>query len=133
MKDNKTFKDLDIGDIIYYYDHCTIKTKKVTTKPRIVHHKEACKWASNGSREWDTVTFTTTPGKPIELLSRWNGDFDYEERFINSSIHFSNKEAAKKFLNRMREKREYRVYKAKRTLEKETRILNKYKFEEGED
>ena len=48
-------------------------------------------------------------------------------------MHFSNKESAKKFLNKMREKREYRVRKAKRMLEKETRILNKYKFEDGEE
>ena len=133
MKDNKTFKDLDIGDIIYYYDHCTIKTKKVTTKPRIVHHKEACKWASNGSREWDTINFTTNPGKPIELLPIRKGNFNFEERYIHSSIHFSNKEAANKFLNKMKENRECRVRKAKRILEKETRILNKYKFEDGED
>ena len=131
MKDNKTFKDLDIGDIIYYYDHCVIKKKIITAKPQIVHHKEAYKWSSSGYREWDTINFTTNPGKPIELLPIRNGKF--EERYINSSIHFSNKEAAKKFLNKMREKREYRVRKAKRILEKETRILNKYKFEDGEE
>lgn len=131
MKDNKTFKDLNIGDTIYYYDHCVIKTKIVTSEPQIVHHKEACKWSSSGSREWDTINFTTIPGKPIELLPIWNGNFDFEERRINSSMHFSNKEAAKKFLNKMREKREYRVHKAIRILQKETRILNKYEFEDG--
>lgn len=131
MKDYKKFKDLNIGDTIYYYDHCTIKTKKVTSKPQIVHHKEAYKWSSSRSREWDTINFTTTPGKPIELLSICNGNF--EESSVNSSMHFSNKEAAKKFLNQMKEKRERRVYKAKRMLEKETRILNKYKFEDGEE
>ena len=133
MKNNKTFKDLDICDIIYYYDHCVIKKKIVTSEQQIVHHKESCKWSSSGSREWDTLNFTTTPGKHIELLPMWNGNFDFEERCINSSIHFSNKEAAKKFLNQMREKREYRVRKAKRILKKETRILNKYKFEDGEE
>ena len=132
MKDTKTFKDLDIGDIIYYYDHCVIKKKIVTSEPQIVHHKEACKWSSNESREWDTINFTTNPGKPLELLPIWKGNFDFEERYIHSSIHFSNKEAAKKFLNQMIENREYRVCKAKRILEKETRILNKYKFEDGE-
>ena len=131
MKDNKTFKDLNIGDTIYYYDHCVIKTKIVTSEPQIVHHKEACKWSSSGYREWDTINFTTTPGKPIELLPIWNGNFDFEERRSNSSMHFSNKEAAKKFLNKMREKREYRVHKAIRILQKETRILNKYEFEDG--
>ena len=133
MKDNKTFKDLDIGDIIYYYDHCVIKKKIVTSKPQIIHHKEACSWLSSGYHEWNTINFTTTPGKPIELLPIWNGNFDFEARYINSSMHFSNKEAAKKFLNKMREKREYRVRKAKIILEKETRILNKYKFEDGEE
>jgi len=133
MKDYKTFKDLNIGDTIYYYDHCVIKTKKVTSKPEIIHHKEACSWLSSGYREWETMNFTTTPGKPIELWSGWNGTFAYEESSVNSSMHFSNKEAAKKFLNQMKEKRERRVYKAKRMLEKETRILNKYKFEDGEE
>lgn len=133
MKNNKTFKDLDIGDIIYYYDHCAIKKKIVTTKPQIVHHKEAYKWSSSRSREWDTINFTTTPGKPIELLPIWKSNFDFEERYIHSFIHFSNKEAAKKFLNKMKENREHRVCKAKRILEKETRILNKYKFEDGEE
>ena len=35
--------------------------------------------------------------------------------------------------NKMKENRECRVRKAKRILEKETRILNKYKFEDGEE
>ena len=133
MKDNKTFKNLDIGDIIYYYDHCVIKKKIVTTKPQIVHHKEAYKWSSSGYREWDTINFTTNPGKPIELSPIWKGNFNFEERYIHSSIHFSNKEAAKKFLNKMKENRERKVRKAQRILEKETRILNKYKFEDGEE
>ena len=133
MKNNKTFKDLDIGDIIYYYDHCVIKKKIVTSEPQIVHHKEACKRSSSGYREWDTINFTTNPGKPIELLLIWKGNLDFEECYIHSSIHLSNKEAANKFLNKMKENRERRVRKAKRILEKETRILNKYKFEDGEE
>ena len=132
MKDYKTFKDLKVGDTIYYYDHCVMKTKKVTSKPQIIHHKEESKWYTSGYYEYDTLNFTTTPGKPIQMWVKWSG-FDYEENWINSSIHFSNKEAAKKFLNEMKEKRERRVYKAQKTLEKETRILNKYKFEDGEE
>lgn len=133
MKDYKTFKDLNIGDTIYYYDHCIIKTKKVTSKPQIVHHKEVCQWSSSGYNEWDCLHFTTIPGKPADIRAFWSNAFDREEYSINSSLHFSNKEAAKKFLNQMREKRERRVYKAQRMLEKETRILNKYKFEDGEE
>ncbi len=64
------------------------------------------------------MNFTTTPGKLIELWSGWNGTFAYEESSVNSSMHFSNKKAAKKFLNKMREKREYRVHKAIRILQK---------------
>ena len=129
MKDFKTFADLNIGDTIYYYDHCTIKTKKVTSKPEIVSHKEPCSWISSGYREWSTMNFTTTPGKPINIDSWYGNNFNVEWRNINSSPHFSNKEAAMNFLDKMRDKRERRIYKAQRIIDKETRILKKYKFE----
>ena len=112
-ENNKTFKDLDIGDIIYYYDHCEIKCKFCKTTPIVKDGK---------------LIFNTTGIKPIRIyvgdVECYNSDFC----FVNSAWHFSNESAANKFLKNMKRLREIKIGKLQRKLDREIAIRNKYKF-----
>jgi len=131
MKDYKTFKDLNIGDTIYYYDHQKIKSKKIISEPKFTTYKEPIKWC-NGYREWKILSFKTTPGKPIEIRSTWDVFNNYTYP-INSSLHFSNKEAAETYINNLKARCKRKIKRANSILETQTRLLNKYKFEDGEE
>jgi hypothetical protein len=108
----KKFKDLQSGDIIYYYDHCTMK-------PRTV---EKIEWEEQHNYKY-LLIYCVNGKTPVKIFCTWNhGDTAY------SSTYFSCREAAEYWLNNLKRYRERRIERAKYLIDKETVILNKYKF-----
>ena len=114
----KTFKDLVPGDIIYYYDHCKMKPRKVV---KIEVKNEAEQLWDGGN----ILLYCEHGYQPVKIHTVWH---DSTMAYHGSSKYFSCKEAAQNEMNILIQYREYRVAKFKKQLEKETKILTNYKI-----
>lgn len=121
----KQFKDLQPGDIIYYYDHCTMKPRTVErtdweTKEDITYSRYY------GQQKFVykyLLIYCINGKKPVKIYCTWHdGESSHE------GVYFSCKEAAEQWLKGLKGYRERRIERAKNLIEKETKILSKYKF-----
>ena len=120
----KNFKDLQQGDIIYYYDHCIMKPRTVErtdweTIEKVVRYR----YRDEKFTYKYLLIYCTNSKKPVELYCTWHDGASSHE-----GTYFSCKEAAEQWLNELKRYREKRISKMKEKLDKEIKILNKYKF-----
>lgn len=120
----KQFKDLQPGDIIYYYDHCTMKPRTVErTEWNTTERIEKTRFGEEKYVYKYLYIYCVNGREPLKIYCTWhNGAITHEKNY------FSCKEAAEKWLNSISNYREHRIKQAKYLIEKETNILNKYKF-----
>jgi len=120
----KYFKDLQPGDIIYYYDHCTMKPRTVEKidwdiKEEIQKFRG---WEDKHTYKY-LLIYCVNGKTPVKIFCTYNdGELSY------SGNYFSCREAAEYWLNNLMKYRERRIERAKYLIDKETMILNKYKF-----
>ena len=108
----KQLKDLQPGDIIYYYDHCTMK-------PRTVERTD---WENKHTYKY-LLIYCVNGKEPVKIYCTW-----HDGASSQSGTYFSCKEAAEEWLKNLKGYRERRIERAKYLIEKETKILSKYKF-----
>ena len=121
----KAFKDLQVGDIIFYYDHCKMKPRiiiKIETKDEIQNL-----WGG-GTRTLNYILLYCDHGyQPVKIHITW-------DRGNSTMVHhagtkyFSCRESAEKELNRLRTYREKRIARAKKLIENDSKIIANYKF-----
>ena len=121
----KQFKDLQAGDIVYYYDHCTMKPRTVKKiEWDIKEENTNDRWFDQQKRVYkDLYIYFENRSRPLNVYCSWN-----DGAITVSGIYFSCKEAAEQWLNGLKRYRERRIERAKYLIEKETKILSKYKF-----
>ena len=121
----KVFKDLQVGDTIFYYDHCQMKPRTIVK----IETKDVTKelWGG-GTRTYNYILLYCEHGyQPISVHTTW--DHGNSTMIQHASTkYFSCKEAAEQWLKGLKGYRERRVERAKYLIEKETKILSKYKF-----
>ena len=120
----KQFKDLQPGDIIYYYDHCTMKPRTVEKIDwEIIERVEKYRYGDEKYVYKYLLIYCANGKKPVNILCNWNDGASSHE-----GVYFSCKEAAEQWLKWLKGYRERRIERAKNLIEKETKILSKYKF-----
>jgi len=121
----KVFKDLQVGDTIFYYDHCQMKPRTIVK----IETKDVTKelWGG-GTRTYNYILLYCEHGyQPISVHTTW--DHGNSTMIHHASTkYFSCKEAAEQWLKGLKGYRERRIERAKYLIEKETKILSKYKF-----
>ena len=121
----KAFKDLQVGDTIFYYDHCQMKPRTIVK----IETKDVTKklWGG-GTRTYNYILLYCEHGyQPISVHTTW--DHGNSTMIHHASTkYFSCKEAAEQWLKGLKRYRERRIERAKNLIEKETKILSKYKF-----
>ena len=120
----KQFKDLKAGDIIYYYDHCIMKPRTVERtdwdiKEEVQKYRG---WEDKHTYKY-LLIYCVNGKEPVKIYCNWNDGATSHE-----GVYFSCKEAAEDWLNKLKKYRKLRIEQAKYLIEKETNILNKYKF-----
>jgi len=119
----KKFKDLQPGDIIYYYDHCTMKPRTVERIEWDIKEDSTNEYWRKNMIYKELYIYCVNGKNPVNIYCTWNdGDMSY------SGSYFSCREAAEYWLNNLKKYRERRIERAKYLIEKETKILSKYKF-----
>ena len=119
----KKFKDLQPGDIIYYYDHCTMKPRTVEKVMWDTFEDKEKHYGIQNIVKKELYIYCVNGRKPIRIYCTWNdGDMSY------AGNYFSCREAAEYWFNSLKRYRERRIERAKHLIDKETTILNKYKF-----
>ena len=121
----KAFKDLQVGDTIFYYDHCQMKPRTIVK----IETKDVTKelWGG-GTRTYNYILLYCEHGyQPISVHTTWdhgNSTMIYHA----STKYFSCRESAEKELNRLRTYRENRIARAKKLIENDSKIIANYKF-----
>jgi hypothetical protein len=121
----KVFKDLQVGDTIFYYDHCQMKPRTIVK----IETKDVTKelWGG-GTRTYNYILLYCEHGyQPISVHTTWDHGNSTMIHYA-STKYFSCKEAAEQWLKELKGYRERRIERAKYLIEKETKILSKYKF-----
>lgn len=123
----KAFKDLNPGDIIYYYDHCKMKPLEVVTCKIEETENRVNTWRGYEVLKDKDLIITTKTGKPIKIY--WtHHNADITNVYRNHLQIFSCKEAAENELNRLKNYRKYKIEAAQRRVNKYTAIMNKYEI-----
>ena len=121
----KAFKDLQVGDTIFYYDHCQMKPRTIVK----IETKDVTKelWGG-GTKTYNYILLYCEHGyQPVSVHTTW--DHGNSTMIHHASTkYFSCKEAAEQWLKGLKGYRERRIERAKYLIEKETKILSKYKF-----
>lgn len=121
----KVFKDLQVGDTIFYYDHCQMKPRTIVK----IETKDVTKelWGG-GTRTYNYILLYCEHGyQPISVHTTW--DHGNSTMIHHASTkYFSCRESAEQWLKGLKGYRERRIERAKYLIEKETKILSKYKF-----
>lgn len=117
----KKFRDLKVGDIIYYYDHCKMHPQ-VVNEFKIV--ETPCLTWRNTPDFRERITLQAGDSPLVEL--DWIADesmvaWDYLTRF-------SCKEAAQQYLDNLRNKAKKKIDKSIDTLYKYNNLLKEYDF-----
>ena len=120
----KAFKDLQVGDTIFYYDHCQMKPRTIVK----IETKDVTKELWGGTRTYNYILLYCEHGyQPVSVHTTW--DHGNSTMIHHASTkYFSCKEAAEQWLKGLKGYRERRIERAKYLIEKETKILSKYKF-----
>lgn len=127
----KAFKDLNPGDIIYYYDHCKMRPLEVITCKIEEIEKRVDTWRGYEVIKEKYLIITTKTGKPIKIyLSIYNSDHngDITAIYGRYSKIFSCKEAAENELDRLKKYRLRKINEAQKRVDKYTAIMNKYEI-----
>ena len=121
----KAFKDLQVGDTIFYYDHCQMKSRTIVK----IETKDVTKelWGG-GTRTYNYILLYCEHGyQPVSVHTTW--DHGNSTMIHHASTkYFSCRESAEQWLKGLKSYRERRIERAKYLIEKETKILSKYKF-----
>lgn len=121
----KTFKDLQIGDIIYYYDHCQMKPRRII---KIETKEETQPLWGGGFRTYNYILLYCEHGyQPVSIHCTWHKGESTCEHHAGTKV-FSCRESAEKELNRLRTYRENRIVRAKKLIENDSKIIANYKI-----
>lgn len=121
----KAFKDLQVGDIIFYYDHCKMKPRKIV---KIETKDEIQQLWGGGTRTLNYLLLYCERGyQPIKIHITWDRGNSTMVHYAGTK-YFSCRKSAEKELNRLRTYRENRIAKAKKIIENDSKILTNYKF-----
>ena len=123
----KAFKDLQPGDIIYYYDHCKMKPLEIVTCDMKETERRYNILGGYKVIIEKVLHITTKTGKPFSLFCTYN-DGNFTKSFTNSSRIFSCREAAEEELDRLKEYRRYKIEEAQERLDRYKSIMNKYEI-----
>jgi len=123
----KAFKDLNPGDIIYYYDHCKMKPLEVVTCKMKETENRVNTWRGYEVRKDKNLIITTKTGHPIKIYCSYH-DGNITNTYGNCSRIFSCKEAAENELNRLKSYRKLKIDEAQKRVNKYTAIMNKYEI-----
>ena len=120
----KAFKDLQVGDTIFYYDHCQMKPRTIVK----IETKDETKELWGGTRTYNYILLYCERGyQPISVHTTW--DHGNSTMIHHASTkYFSCRESAEKELNRLRTYRENRIARAKKLIDNDSKIIAKYKF-----
>lgn len=123
----KTFKELQPGDIIYYYDHCKMKPRKVLDCK--VETEERKRQTYNGYEVIidKKLILTFERGPKISIFISYN-EGNITKSWGNSSKIFSCKEAAENELKRLRKECQYKLDYATEQLKKYSNMITKYEL-----
>ena len=91
----KAFKDLNPGDIIYYYDHCKMKPLEVVTCKIEETENRIDTWRGYEVRKDKDLIIITKTAKPIKIYCSYHNG-DVTNTYGKYSKIFSCKEAAEK-------------------------------------
>ena len=121
----KTFRELKVGDDIYYYDHCKLHKQKVTSIEFVKGKEETYK--DFFGREWkrtedDEIVIKAGKGTIIKIRSKYLNNEYIDFRMSR----FSNYEAGLTFVNNLKNKHKKRMEKHYNKYLKEKRIIEKY-------
>ena len=104
----KAFKDLNPGDIIYYYYHCKMKPLEVVSCKMEEIEYRIDTWRGYEVRKDKDLIITTKTGHPIKIYcSHHNGDITNVYR--NHLKIFSCKKDAENELNRLKNYRKHKI------------------------
>ena len=118
----KEFKDLQPGDIIYYYDHCKMKPREVVSCEVIENERRIDTYRGYEVRIEKTLIIKCKRGGDLNLYADWSGKFPLYARI------FSCKEAAENELERLKSYRQYEIDKAQERVNRYTNIMHKYEI-----
>lgn len=119
----KKWKDLQIGDYIWYYDHYKLHKQKITHISR-----------QQKIDEIDSLFYKKTINITNEIyIEAGKGTKMYISHYFNTDEYwwghmprFANYEAAKRFIERLIHYRKERINKFKNKYERELKMLEKY-------
>ena len=123
----KAFKDLNPGDIIYYYDHCKMKPLEVVSCKMEETENRIDTWRGYEVRKDKYLIITTKTGKPIKIYCSYH-NADITNVYRNYLKIFSCKEAAENELNRLKNYRKHKIEEAQKRVNMYTAIMNKYEI-----
>ena len=123
----KAFKDLNPGDIIYYYDHCKMKPLEVVTCKIEETENRIDTWRGYEVRKDKDLIITTKTGQPIKIYCTHH-NADITNVYRNHLKIFSCKEAAENELNRLKNYRKHKIEEAQRRVNRYAVIMNKYEI-----
>lgn len=123
----KTFKELQPGDIIYYYDHCKMKPRKVLDCKVETEERKRQTWNGYEVIIDKKLVLTFERGPKIKIwINRNEGNIT--EACGNCSMIYSCKEAAINELNRLYVIKKRKVERMKKKVEAYTNIMNRYEL-----
>ena len=121
----KAFKDLQPGDIIYYYDHCKMKPRTIIK----IETKDVTKelWGG-GTRTYNYILLYCKRGyQPISVHTTWDHGNSTMIHHANTK-YFSCRESAENELKRLKSYRQRKINKAQERVNRYTNIINKYEI-----
>lgn len=97
---DKKFKDLKIGDYIWYYDHCKLHRQKITKAEIITNTEEISFSFGYNKKIYVTKEIYIEAGKGTKMfISSYY--FDKDEYLWRGIPRFSNYTSAKRYVNRL--------------------------------
>ena len=123
----KQFKDLQPGDIIYYYDHCKMKPRKVISCEMKEFENKIDTWRGYEVRKEKKLTITCEHGDPITICCTYNNG-EITMAWGNSGKIYSCREAAEDKLNKLKNYRKRKIQEAQERVNRYTNIMNKYEI-----
>ena len=123
----KAFKDLNPGDIIYYYDHCKMKPLEVVSCKMEETENRIDTWRGYEVRKDKYLIITTKTAQPIKIYCSYHKG-DVTNTYGKYSKIFSCQEAAENELNRLKNYRKRKIEEVQRRVNRYMTIMNKYEI-----
>lgn len=123
----KTWNDVNVGDYIYYYDHCKMHKQYVHYAAIELKHKEYSDWRNPNRKIIEEYKILVLEVGPTHKRIEFNEYYFDKTDWLHWGIHrFSCKESAEKWFKTMVDWRLKRAEKFRIKYEKEISILEKY-------